>query len=226
MIHTVLVHGGEHLLPELGKELGCYAERKLRKRGVVVINDALVTSYDGLVAKLNNGRSISAATLIWTAGAKPSAVIDTLPVAKDRGRILVDDCLTVAGVPGLWAAGDCAAVPDGTGKFYPPTAQHGMREAAVAAKNIARAIAGEPLKPFRYKTIGLLASLGPPHWRSHVSRYEILGFHRVVDVAQRLPGKAATTGQEASRRGGLDARPLLRTRDRTNDYRPRHRSYR
>jgi NADH dehydrogenase len=46
------------------------------------------------------------------------------------------------------------------GNFYPPTAQHGMREAIAAAKNIARAIAGEPLKPFRYKTIGMLASLG------------------------------------------------------------------
>jgi NADH dehydrogenase len=39
---------------------------------------------------------------------------------------------------GLWAAGDCAAVPDGyeTGKFFPPTAQHGLREAIRAAKNI------------------------------------------------------------------------------------------
>ena len=160
MIRTVLVHGGQHLLPELGEELGCYAERKLRKRGVVVMDGALVTSYDGSVVKLNNGTSMSAATLIWTAGAKPGAVIDNLPCQKQGGRILVDDCLAVTGVPGLWAAGDCAAVPDGTGKFYPPTAQHGMREAVAAAKNIARAIAGEPLKPFRYKTIGMLASLG------------------------------------------------------------------
>jgi len=160
MIRTVLVHGGEHLLPELGKELGCYAEDKLRKRGVVVMNGALVTSYDGSVVKLNNGTSMSAATLIWTAGAKPSSVIDNSPCPKERGRILVDDCLAVAGVPGLWAAGDCAAVPDGTGKFYPPTAQHGMREAVVAAQNIAHAIAGEPLKAFRYKTVGMLASLG------------------------------------------------------------------
>lgn len=160
MIRTVLVHGGKHLLPELGKELGCYAERKLRKRGVTVANDALVTSYDGSVVKLNNGTSISAATLIWAAGAKPSAVIYNLPCRKQGGRLLVDDCLSVAGVPGLWAVGDCAAVPDGTGKFYPPTAQHGMREAVAAAKNIARTIAGEPLKPFRYKTIGMLASLG------------------------------------------------------------------
>jgi len=160
MIRTVLVHGGRHLLPELGEKLGCYAERKLRKRGVVVMDGALVTSYDGSVVKLNNGTSMSAATLIWTAGAKPGSVIDNLPCPKQGGRILVDDFLAVTGVPGFWAAGDCAAVPDGTGKFYPPTAQHGMREAVAAAKNIARAIAGEPLRPFRYKTIGMLASLG------------------------------------------------------------------
>jgi NADH dehydrogenase len=160
MIRTVLVHGGEHLLPELGAKLGCYAERKLRERGVEVMNGAFVTSYDGSVVKLKDGTSISAATLVWTAGAKPSPVVEGFPCEKQRDRVLVDDCLAVPGVNGLWAVGDCAAVPDGMGNFYPPTAQHGMREAIAAAKNIARAIAGEPLKPFRYKTIGMLASLG------------------------------------------------------------------
>jgi NDH2 C-terminal domain len=66
----------------------------------------------------------------------------------------------VAGIPGLWAVGDCAAVSDCAGGFYPPTAQHGMREAVAAARNIARAVVGEPLKPFQYKTIGMLASIG------------------------------------------------------------------
>jgi NADH dehydrogenase len=159
-IRTILVHGGEYLLPELGEELGRYAERKLRKRGIDIMTGALVKSYDGSVAQVNNGTSISAATLIWTAGAKPSPVVESLPCPKERGRILTDDCLAVPSFPGLWAAGDCAAVPDGTGKFYPPTAQHGMRAAVVGAKNIARAIAGEPLTPFRFKTIGTLASLG------------------------------------------------------------------
>jgi NADH:ubiquinone reductase (H+-translocating) len=160
MIRTILVHGGEYLLPELGEELGRYAERKLKKRGVVVTTGAFVKSYDGSVVQVNDGTSISAATLIWTAGAKPSPVVESLACPKERGRILVDDCLAVAGISGFWAAGDCAAVPDGTGKFYPPTAQHGMREAVVAAKNIAHAIAGEPRTPFRYKTVGMLASLG------------------------------------------------------------------
>lgn len=160
MIRIVLVHGEEHLLPELGKDLGVYAERKLRDRGIEVIKRALVTGYDGSVVTLNDGTTISAATLIWTAGAKPSQVVANLPCEKNRGRLLVDNCLAVPGVPGLWAVGDCAAVPDGDGNFYPPTAQHGMREAIAAAKNIVRSIAGEALKPFRYKTIGMLASLG------------------------------------------------------------------
>ena len=199
---------------------------KLRERGVVVMNGALVTSYDGSVVKLNNGTSISAATLIWTAGAKPSPVIDKLTM---RETTRPDSAWMNASLSQEFLAygqsGDCAAVPDGAGKFYPPTAQHGMREAVVAAKNIARAIAGEPLKPFRYKTIGMLASLGHHTWRSHAFRDEVLRLRRLVDVAQRLSGKASTTGQEAPRRGGLDAGPFLRARDRADDYRARHRSY-
>ena len=160
MIRVVVVEGGKHLLPELGEELGRYAEQKLRNRGVEVVTGALVTSYDGSVVALSNGATIPAATLIWTAGTKPSPVIGGLPCQKQRGRLLVDECLAVKAVPGLWAVGDCAAVPDGAGNFYPPTAQHGMREAVAAAKNIARAVVGAPLKPFRYKTIGMLASIG------------------------------------------------------------------
>ena len=67
MIRVVVVHPGGYLLPELGEELGRYAERKLIERKVEVIKGARVASYDGSVIKLNDGRSIPAATLIWTA---------------------------------------------------------------------------------------------------------------------------------------------------------------
>ncbi len=161
-IRIVVIHPGDYLLPELGEELGRYAERKLRERKVEVIKGARVTSYDGWVVTLNNGISIPAATLIWTAGVKPSPVVAALPCAKEKGRIVADEYLQVPGFTGLWTAGDCAAVPDGyeTGKFFPPTAQHGMREAIVAAKNIERTILGQPRKPFRYRTVGMLASIG------------------------------------------------------------------
>ncbi len=76
--------------------------------------------------------------------------------------------------PGVWAVGDCAFVPDvkQPGKSHPPTAQHAIREGRVVAQNIALALAGRPPRPFSFKTIGLLASIGR---RTGVAR--IFGFN-------------------------------------------------
>jgi NADH dehydrogenase len=163
LIRVVVVHPGNFILPELGEELGRYAERKLRDRKVEVIKGPRVANYDGVLVTLSDGTSIPAETLIWTAGVKPSPVITSLPCQKERGRLLVNEDMSVPGVSGLWAAGDCAAIPDvksGTGKFYPPTAQHALREGVVVAKNIEATILGRPPKPFRFKMLGMLASIG------------------------------------------------------------------
>jgi NADH dehydrogenase len=161
LIRVVVVHPGDFLLPELGEELGRYAERKLRERKVEVIKGARVANYDGVVVTLSDGTSIPAATLIWTAGVKPSAVIAQLSCQKERGRLLVSEYLAVTGVPGLWAAGDCAAVPIlNTENFHPPTAQHGLREGVTVAKNIEAVVLDRPLKSFRYQMMGQLASIG------------------------------------------------------------------
>jgi NADH dehydrogenase len=161
-IRVVVVHPGKFVLPELGEELGRYAEQKLHERNVEIIKGTRVAGYDGSVVKLSDGRSIPATTLIWTAGVKPSAAVESLGCKKERGRLLVNEYLAVPGVSGLWAAGDCAAVPDGyeTGNFFPPTAQHGLREAITASKNIEAAIDGRPLKPFVFTTLGQLATIG------------------------------------------------------------------
>ena len=161
LIRVVVVHPGNFILPELGEELGRYAERKLRERKVEVIKGPRVANYDGVVVTLSDGTSIPAATLIWTAGVKPSPVIASLPCEKERGRLLVSEYLAVTGVPGLWAAGDCAAVPIlNTENFHPPTAQHGLREGVTVAKNIEATILDRSLRPFRYKMMGQLASIG------------------------------------------------------------------
>jgi len=160
-IRVVVVHPGNFILPELGEELGRYAERKLLERKVEVIKGPRVANYDGVVVTLSDGTSIPAATLIWTAGVKPSPVIAQLPCEKERGRLLVSEYLAVTGIPGLWAAGDCAAVPVfDTDKFHPPTAQHGLREGVTVAKNIEAMILDRSLKSFRFKMLGQLASIG------------------------------------------------------------------
>ena len=161
LIRVVLVHPGQWLLPELGEELGRYAERKLCERGVDVIIGARVARYDGSVVELDNGTAIPAETLIWTAGVKPSPVIEPLGCQKLKGRLLVNEFLGVPDVPGLWAVGDSAAVPDGTtGNTHPPTAQHALREGRTAARNIEATILGRSLTPFAYSMQGQLATIG------------------------------------------------------------------
>jgi NADH:ubiquinone reductase (H+-translocating) len=61
---------------------------------------------------------------------------------------------------GVWALGDCASIPDGNGGFHPPTAQHALRQARTAARNLVASIRGEALKPFSFRTIGQLAAIG------------------------------------------------------------------
>jgi NADH dehydrogenase len=161
LVRVVVVHPGDFVLPELGEKLGRYAEHKLRERKVEVLKGPRVANYDGRVVTLSDGTAIPAATLIWTAGVKPSPIIASLPCQKEHGRLVVSEYLAVTGVPGLWAAGDCAAVPIwNTEKFHPPTAQHGLREGIVVAKNIEAVILNRPLKSFRFKMLGQLASIG------------------------------------------------------------------
>jgi NADH:ubiquinone reductase (H+-translocating) len=71
----VLIQPDSFLLPELGEELGLYAEVKLRERRVEILKGVRVGNYDGSIVTLTDGTSIPAATLIWTAGVKPNAVI-------------------------------------------------------------------------------------------------------------------------------------------------------
>jgi NADH dehydrogenase len=161
MLRVVLVHPGKVVLPELGERLGRYAQEKLGHRGVEVRLETRVTGYEEGVVEVAPGELIGAMTLIWTAGVKPAAALGPLPVEKLNGRVKVNEFLEVPGHEGFaWAVGDCAAVPDGTGGLHPPTAQHAMREAITAAKNIEAAIEGGTPRPFRFTTIGQLASIG------------------------------------------------------------------
>jgi NADH:quinone reductase (non-electrogenic) len=173
-IRMILVHAGAEILPELGPELGSYARRRLALRGIEVITDARVTSVDHDGVRLMDGRFIASRLVVWTAGTSPHPLISRLPCASDRGRILVDDTLAVPGWPGVWALGDCAAIPDKkTGMWFPPTAQHAIREAKTVAANIAAALRQREPRPFVFTTLGQLATIGK---RTGVARVFGLNF--------------------------------------------------
>ncbi len=161
MLRVVLIHSGPVILPELGERLGSYAHRKLAARKVEIRLNTRVEGVSGRSVRLNDGTTMVTNTLVWTAGTSPNRLLETIPCAKTRGRLLVTEFLELAEWPGVWALGDCAAVPDSrTGAFHPPTAQHGLREARVVAHNVIAAIRGTPKVPFNYSTFAQLAAIG------------------------------------------------------------------
>ena len=178
MLRVILVHSGPVILPELGEALGRYTQKVLTGRGVDIRLNTRVKGVTEENVSLVDGSSIPTRNLVWTAGTAPSPIISSLPCAKERDRLLVDQFLRVPDWPDVWAVGDCAFVPDmrNPGKSHPPTAQHAMREGKIVAQNIAAALVDRPLKSFSFRTIGLLASIGRRMGVARIFGFNFSGF--------------------------------------------------
>src|SRR6516225_6074304 len=162
MLRVVLVHPGAVILPELGEELGKYAQTVLTRQGVEILLNTRVMGMSEKQVSLAGSNPLPASTLVWTAGTTPNLLLSDLPCPKERNRVVVNEFLQIPDCPNVWAVGDCAHVPDhrNPGKAHPPTAQHAMREGILVAHNITAALSGRSLKRFCFSTIGLLASIG------------------------------------------------------------------
>ncbi len=160
-IEIFLVEGGKKLLPDLQAGMGEYSAKALTARGINVMLDSFVAGANDEGLQLKDGGTIPTSTIVWSAGVKPSPAVAALPIATGRGgSIVVTPELAVPGYPGVWALGDCASIPERGGGVYPPTAQHALREGPVLADNIVATLRGEPLRPFVFDSLGMMASLG------------------------------------------------------------------
>jgi NADH dehydrogenase len=171
----VLLEGGPDLLPTFPEPLRAFARRALERLGVEVRTNAIVTDIDA-EAVTAGGESIPAETVLWAAGVAASPLAKSLGVPLDRaGRVTPQSTLALAEHPNVFVAGDlCAFVQDG--KPLPGVAQVAMQQGAHAAKNIRRAIANEPLAPFRYHDYGTMATIGRGAAVGEVFGLKISGF--------------------------------------------------
>jgi NADH dehydrogenase len=160
-VRMVLVHPGDVILPELGEELGRYAQRKLGARGIEIRTGVKVASVTDEGVTLGDGTFIPSRTLVWTAGTTPNPILAALPCRTDRGRVTVEDTLEVPGYTGVFAVGDCAMVPNRkTGSAHPPTAQHALREGTIVAHNVLAFLRGGRRRSFAFESLGQLAAIG------------------------------------------------------------------
>ncbi|MDB6153334.1 MAG: copper transporter, partial [Chthoniobacteraceae bacterium] len=181
LFRVILIHSGPHLLPEINESLGRYCEENLRGRGVEIILGSRVSGMTASKVYIGE-RSFETHTVVSTVGNAPHPMLVSLctdnSIELDRGRVVTDDTLKVKDHPGLWAAGDCAAVPmpvknapvPETVKaaspftpqpFCPPTAQFAVRQGTLLGKNLASVLGGKgEVESFKFTGLGELASIG------------------------------------------------------------------
>jgi NADH dehydrogenase len=164
-LRWVLVEASDRILPEVSLPLAEYTAERLRRRGIEVrLGTRLESIVDGRV-RLSDGEAFDAETVLWTAGVRASPLAARLGLPVDaRGRVIATAELQVYGVPGMWAAGDAAAVPDLSGAdpdaICGPSAQHAVRQAKRLADNLVASLRRRALRPYRHAYVGSVASLG------------------------------------------------------------------
>src|SRR6185369_2807028 len=156
----VLVEAGERLLPTFAPRLSEFAARSLVQCGVEVRTGTTVTGVARDHVRLDDA-VLAAETVIWAAGVQAVDVGAGLGVTLDRaGRVPVGPDLTVPGRPEIFVVGDLALFTHQTGRPLPGMAPVAIQQGRHSARNIVRAVNGEPMLPFHYRDKGTLATIG------------------------------------------------------------------
>jgi NADH dehydrogenase len=153
------------LLKQFGDWATHEAERVLDSLGVSVYLATPVEVVEHQLLRVAGGRVLRAGTIVWAGGIKgPDLLRDSgLPVDAN-GRVLVDRYLRVRDQALIFAAGDCAAIPDGAnGATVPATASYATRQGAHLADSLVAELDGLPPRSYEPLRLGELVSLGPAH---------------------------------------------------------------
>jgi NADH dehydrogenase len=161
-IRWLLLDTAPRLLPELDPRLSKTADRVLRRRGVEVRTGQSVAAALEDCAQLSTGEKVPTRSLIWCVGVRADPLVGGLDLATSRGRLVVDEFMAVPGADGIYACGDCAAVPDLTrpGQVCGMTAQHATRQGRLVARNVAASLGTGTAKPYKHRDLGFLVDLG------------------------------------------------------------------
>jgi NADH:quinone reductase (non-electrogenic) len=201
-LRWLLIDLAPRIMPELDPRLSATATKVLTARGIEICTGTSVDQAYAEGVKLSDGQFVPTRSLIWCVGVRPDPMVAQLGLPMQRGRLTVDEYLTVPGHPELYACGDAAAVPDLTrpGSVTTMTAQHGERQGKLVANNIAAShgVGGRRTRrrPYRHHDLGFVVDLGGAQAAANPLGIPLSG----------LPAKAVTRGYH------LLAMPTNRTR--------------
>jgi NADH dehydrogenase len=160
-VRVTLLEGRDRILSELPPSLSKFALKKMTRNGIDIRLNMLAGSVTETGVRLKDGSEIEARTVVCTIGTTISPLLASLGLPREGNRIKTGADFRVEGHEHVWALGDCAAVPNAyDGKVSAPTAQVAVRQGKQLALNLVSASEGKPTRPFSFKPLGMLASIG------------------------------------------------------------------
>lgn len=161
----ILVEAVDRIMPEVSRPLAEYAVDVLEQRGIEVRLETMVDTMEGGRVRLSDGTEFDAGTVVWTTGVVANPLVAEMGFPHDElGRVQCEPTLQASSWPDVFGAGDNAAIPDLTSEdaraTCPPTAQHAVRQGKRLADNVCALLRGRPLRPYRHRSAGAVATLG------------------------------------------------------------------
>jgi NADH:ubiquinone reductase (H+-translocating) len=177
-VRWLLVERSDRILPELDPRLSETASRVLAGRGVALRTGTTIEKATDEGVLLSDGEFVPTRSLIWCVGVRPDPLVTALGLPTVRGRLTVDEYLTVPGHPAIFACGDAAAVPDLTrpGEITAMTAQHAVRQGRRAARNLAASLGSGRRRRYRHHDLGFAVDLAGGQATANPAGIPVSGF--------------------------------------------------
>ena len=178
-MHIYLVNAVDRLLSAMDPVSSKRAERDLKELHVHIRQPQFATEYKDGILKTSAGLEIPTQTVIWVSGICAN-IVEGFPAESigHAGRFLTDRFCRVKGVKDVYAIGDVSLV-EGDEEYplgHPQLAQVAMQQAKTVAKNFKAMSKGKELKPFKYKNLGVMATIGRNHAVAEISGKKFGGF--------------------------------------------------
>jgi len=161
-MNIILLEGSPNTLNNMSNMSRNASTDYLKELGVIIKTGVMVSDYDGTNLKMNNGETIKSRHVIWAAGVTGNLIkgMDQ-DVVTNTNRFKVDRYNRITGYENIFAIGDISYMETALyPKGHPQVANVAINQGKLLAQNMVNLNSKNPLKPYEYKDLGVMATIG------------------------------------------------------------------